>query len=126
MDANTPFDIVNSVELRNDVPDMPELDSPVDGYSAFVADVYSNVPTDVLSAAQVVADSDAPPSDYELLNRRITEIARVQAHQGEALGQIIGSLNWLVTMLSGVAQMAQNMPGMGGMMAKLLTRKGGN
>ncbi len=72
-----------------------------------------------------VSHSDA--SDYELLNRRIddlqSQLGAMQAQSDAALQYLCQNMGWLVNMLSGVAQIAQNMPGMGGMMAKML--KGG-
>lgn len=67
------------------------------------------------------------PSDIDLLNRRLASLEKQLTAMDEdnkaAFQYLCQSMQWLVNMLSGVAQLAQNMPGMGGMMARML--KGG-
>lgn len=67
------------------------------------------------------------PSDVEMLNMRITDLERAMSlRHNEAMQRLeylCNSMSWLTTMLSGVAKMAENMPGMGGMMKAML--KGG-
>lgn len=66
-------------------------------------------------------------SDYDLLNQRVddlqSQLSAMREQNNQALQYLCQNMGWLVNMLSGVAQLAQNMPGMGGMMAKML--KGG-
>lgn len=67
------------------------------------------------------------PSDIDLLNRRLTslekQLSTMDAENRAAFQYLCQSMQWLVNMLSGVAQLAQNMPGVSGMMARMM--KGG-
>lgn len=70
-------------------------------------------------------------SDFDILNRRLDELMQMMNGHGQVLAAHTNALNylgqsmdWLTKMLSGVADMAARMPGMGGMMAKLLTKGG--
>lgn len=77
-----------------------------------------------------VKASMAEPSDMDLLHSRINELENLiktnDANYREGFTYLCGNMQWLVTMLSGVAQLAEKMPGMGGMVARMMTPKGGN
>lgn len=142
MDNNvTPFDIVNSANLSDDTnPEFPAL-APVSGYEAYAANTAPLSPTgagwDPEIAQRVEALPELPdevkaamekgPSDMDLLHIRLNDLEELirknHEENGVAFKFLCDSMTWLTTMLSGVAQMAQNMPGMGGMMKAML--KGG-
>lgn len=108
LDANLPDSILTS----NDAP------LPVRVPGEWLNDAAGPPP--------IEGQSDAL-SDYELLNQRVddlqSQLSAMREQNNQALQYLCQNMGWLVNMLSGVAQLAQNMPGMGGMMAKML--KGG-
>lgn len=78
------------------------------------------------------ADETRERSDFDILNERVDELMRILNQHGQTLSghtnvlNYLGqSMHWLTQMLSGVAKIAESMPGMGGMMARFLAPKGG-
>lgn len=114
----SPFEVVNNTPMADDSnKKMPENAAQVDGYSAYLADRY-------VASAELPREQ-AERSDYEILNERLDEVMRVLLWQNDVLVNTANGVGWLSQMLSGVAQVAQKMPGMGGMVARMMTR-GGN
>lgn len=128
----SPFEVLNNVELQDNVPSIPALDlsdvmpQRIPG-NALVSEQFS---PSVVPPAEAVDPDPAPiqptesVSDYELLNRRLddlqSQLNAADSKNEAALQYLCHNMAWLVNMLSGVAQVAQNMPGMGGMVAKML------
>lgn len=114
----SPFEVVNNTPMTDDSNQkMPEDAGQVDGYSAYMAERYT--------ASAELPREQAERSDYVILNERLDEVMRVLTWQNQMLVNTANGVGWLSQMLSGVAQVAQKMPGMGGMLAKMMTR-GGN
>lgn len=109
--ADEPFSVLEKMEIRDERKTPVDPNGQMLGYSAHLIETYNET-------------NAAPKTDYQILNERIDEMLRIQQHHGKGLEQVVQTVNWIATMLSGVAQMAQNMPGMGGMMARLMGVKG--
>lgn len=81
-------------------------------------------------AAQIPPREDVEKSDFDILNERLDEQMAMIRHQemillsyGKGIEYLCNSMQWLTNMMSGVAEVAQKMPGMGGMMARMLAPK---
>lgn len=69
-------------------------------------------------------DDIAPPviPDISLsaVNEKLDAIMLVQAQQAEIIGQVRNNLSWVVDTVSAAVSGLANMPGIGGMMGKVL------
>ena len=82
-------------------------------------------------AVSIRPPDDVEKSDFDLLHERLDEVTRLVNHNnqmlqsfGPGMEYLCNSMGWLTNMLSGVAEVAQKMPGMGGMLARLAAPKG--
>lgn len=119
--ADEPFSNLEKMQIVDEAQYIPDHVGQMAGYSAHLVEKF----------ADTTGVDHSDKSDYQILHERIDELMRLVQHQGNGIAQIVQSVNatgqtvnWIATMLSGVAQMAQNMPGMGGMMARFLAPKG--
>ncbi len=99
----------------------PPLNPTGSGWDPAVAHAAQSLPE---LPEEVQKAMEEGPSDIDLLYRKISDLenslSAAQFENREALQYLCQNMGWLVNMLSGVAQVAQNMPGMGGMMSKLM------